>query len=87
MALIKDKEPVTVGSSLIEVVLRPAPWGEQEDAIQVPYNRKDGHVSRASPTMPVDWAVAIAIAGVRRFFSDEAVARILAESVKRLSAR
>ncbi len=85
MVLIKDKETVVNGSQKIEVLLRPAPWDVQEDAIQVPYERKDGHVSRSSPTMPVPWAVAVAIAGMRRFFSEADVAKILAEGVKRLA--
>lgn len=85
MVLIKDKEAVIIDSESIEVVLRPAPWDEQKDAIQVPYERKDGQIARSSPTMPVPWAIAVAIAGIRRFFSEAHVAMILAEAVKRLA--
>lgn len=83
--MIKDKEVFGTGEDRFEVVLRPAPWDESEDAIQVPYERKDGQIARTSPTMPVRWAVGVAIAGVRKFFAEEDVARILAECIKRLA--
>lgn len=85
MALIKDKEVFEDGKEKFEVVLRPAPWNQEEDAIQVPYSRKDGQISRSSPTLPIRWAVGVAIAGVRKFFPEESVAVIMAECVKRLA--
>jgi hypothetical protein len=85
MSLIKDKITVTVGEEKVDVVLRPAPWDADQDALQVPYARKDGHVARSSPMLSRAWAVAVAHAGIERFFSDADVARLAAECMKRLT--
>jgi len=71
----------------IAVVLRTAPWDWEEEAISVPYKRKDGHYARSSPTMPREWAYAIARAGIERWFPKPWVTKLLSACNKRWAGR
>lgn len=76
------------GGSTLEIWLRTAPhpsW--EDDAIQIPYLRRDGQIARSSPMMPVPWAVRMARAGITRLFPEEDVVELLGDCIRRLVPR
>ena len=86
----KEKMSITNPSDddeTIPVVLRTAPWDWEEEAISVPYKRKDGHYARSSPTMPREWAYAVARAGIERWFPKTWVTKLQGACNKRLAGR